>query len=110
MKQEMYSNLIGKEVWDKYQYANIWSDDYFAIIEMSDADCNRVDDGKFHCDCVEIVYDSILGNGEIKYVAVVQYVDVIGALGMDKKFLSELPINQQKKVYEKLMKELANIK
>lgn len=103
----MYPKLIGKLVWNKGQHLPIWENDYHARIEMSDCDLFRPDDGKIHCDRIDILYDGNLGDGEIKGVWIDTYVDGESCFGTSSCTLTSLPVEMQKMLYRKLSKMIA---
>ena len=93
----MYSNIIGRTVWDKCQNESIWRDDYDARIEVED---NSL------FDRIDIRYDSLLEPGEIKGVWIVRYVEVAGGLGEDTTYLAGMPMDEQKKIFDIFEKEI----
>lgn len=101
MKAENYTTSIGRKVWDICQNAKIWTDDYLARIEVEDTHL---------FDRLDIVYErnshTINGVPQIKGVWVVWY----NHLGEENCNLVVLPLDEQKAIYELLMKELPNVK
>jgi len=99
----MYSNIIGKEVWNKCKDAKIWTSDYFARIELRD---NSL------CDRIDICYDSLLESGEIKYVNVIWYCEnrLLCLSGEENCNLSILPLDEQKAIFDIFEKELPFVK
>jgi len=97
MKNEMYSNIIGKKVWKTCSDKPIWLNNYYAVIKA-------IDNSLY--DRIEIQYDSRLEAGEIKYVDVIKY----NGIDEDRMFLRDLSIDEQKKIFDHLMSELPKIK